>query len=110
MKKIFFILFLYIGLGLYIHVFGNRYTLDNSSALTLSIDDIPIEQVTKTKQLGVKLDNLLSWSDEIDDILTKMGKGIACARKSIGYVPSNIMADVFSRGGSRFPLLGGLSP
>ena len=55
-------------------VFGNRNTLNNASAITLSIDDIPIEQVTKTKLLGVKLDNLHSWSDQIDDIVTKNGE------------------------------------
>ena len=49
--------------------------------------------VTKTKLLGVKLDNLLSWSYQIDDIVTKMGKGITNARKCIAYVPSNSMAD-----------------
>lgn len=42
--------------------------------MNLLIDNIPIEQVTKVKLLGVKLDSLLSWSDQNDDIVSKMGK------------------------------------
>lgn len=58
-------------------VFGNSQSLANNPESNLFIDYIPIEQVTKVKLLEVKLDNLLSWSDQIDDIVSKVGKGIA---------------------------------
>ncbi len=41
------------------------------------IDRISVEQVTKTKLLGVNLDNLWFWSDQVDHIVSMMGKGIA---------------------------------
>ena len=62
-------------------VFGSRHALANATALDLLVDDTSVEQVTKVKLLGVKLDNLLSWSDQIDYIVSKMGRGVAISRK-----------------------------
>ncbi len=75
-------------------VFGSRNVKANATALSLSIDGILVEQVTKTTLLGVKLDSLLSWSDQIDHIVSMMGKGIAMSRKCSGYVPPSVMNDV----------------
>ena len=58
------------------------------------MDGISVEQVTKAKLMGVKLDNLLSWSDQIDHIVSKMGRGTAISRKCSAYVPSSVMSDV----------------
>ena len=75
-------------------VFGSRYALANADALNLLVDGISVEEVTKAKLLGVKLDNLLSWSDQIDHVVLKMGRGIAISRKCSAYVPSSVMSDV----------------
>ena len=72
-------------------VFSSRNVKANATALNLSIDGMLVEQVTKTTLLGVKLDSLLSWSDQIDHIVSMMGKGIAMSRKCSGYVPSFVM-------------------
>lgn len=69
-------------------VFGSRTALANATAPYLSIDGLSVEQVNQTKLLGVKLDNVLSWSDQI---VSKMGKGIAMSRKCCAYVPSSAM-------------------
>ena len=42
----------------------------------------------------MKLDDLLSWSDHIDHIVAKMGRGIAVSRKCSAYVPSSVMSEV----------------
>ena len=75
-------------------VFGSRYALANATALDLFVEGISVEQVTNVKLLGVKLDNLLSWSDQIDHIVSKMGRGIAISRKCSAYVSSSVMNDV----------------
>ena len=62
-------------------IFGSKNLLANAAALILCIDGISVEQVNKTKLLGVKLENVLSWSDQIDHIVSKMGRGIAMSRK-----------------------------
>lgn len=64
-------------------VFGSRNALANATALNLFVDGVSTEQVTKAKLLGIKLDNLLSWSD---------GKGhcnfkeVLCLRSIFCYV------------------------
>lgn len=51
--------------------------------------------VIKTKLLGVRLDNLLTWSDCIDYIVSKMEQGIVISRKCSAYVLSSVMINVF---------------
>ncbi len=40
------------------------------------------------------LDNTLSWSKHIDNIVSTMGKGIAVARKCSVFIPSSLLKDV----------------
>ena len=46
------------------------------------------------KLLGVRLDHLLSWSDQIDHIVSKMGRGIAMSRKCSVYCPTATLKNV----------------
>ncbi len=62
--------------------------------LHLSLSRIAIEQVRKTKLLGVMLDEQLSWSDHIDGIVAKMGRGIAMIRKCSTYLTSSVISQV----------------
>lgn len=62
--------------------------------LNLMIDTSLVEQVTQTKLLGVKLDNQLSWADQINHIVSKMGRGIALSRKCSSYCPPSVMKRV----------------
>lgn len=75
-------------------IFGSRYMLIGDPQLHLSMSGMPIEQVKKTKLLGVLLDSQLSWSDHIDGITTKMGRGIAMVRKCFTYLSSSVMDQV----------------
>ena len=75
-------------------VFGTRHMLVNDPQLHLSMLGVPIEQVKKTKLLGVILDSQLSWSDHIDNITTKMGRGLAMVRKCSTYLTSSVMGQV----------------
>uniref|UniRef100_A0A4W5P3U4 Reverse transcriptase domain-containing protein n=1 Tax=Hucho hucho TaxID=62062 RepID=A0A4W5P3U4_9TELE len=75
-------------------VFGSRYMLADDPLLNLAINRIHVEQVKKTKLLGVILDTALSWSEHIDNIVIKMGKGIAVTRKCSEYVTSSTLNQV----------------
>lgn len=73
-------------------VFGSRISVAKSTPLSFAGGSV--DQVTKTRLLGVKLDNLLFWSDQIDHIVFMLGKGIAVLRKCSAHVPSSVMTDV----------------
>ena len=75
-------------------VFGSRYMLADDPQLHLSMSGTPIEQVKKTKLLGVLLDSQLSWSGHIDCIITKMGRGLAMVRKCSTYLTPSVMGQV----------------
>uniref|UniRef100_A0A8C7Z1Z2 ribonuclease H n=1 Tax=Oryzias sinensis TaxID=183150 RepID=A0A8C7Z1Z2_9TELE len=66
-------------------VFRTKYLLNAPCYLNLRIDNSLVEQVTKTKLLGIKLDDQLSWTDQINHIVSKMGRGIALARRCVQY-------------------------
>ncbi len=67
--------------------------MTKAADLNLFINGVPIEQVTHVKLLGVMLDNTLSWSKHIDNIVS-VGKGIAVARKCSAFIPSSLLKDV----------------
>ena len=51
----------------------------------------PIEHVDKVKLQGTIIDSQLSWADNIDTIVKKMGCGISMVRKCRSYVPTHIL-------------------
>ena len=61
-------------------VFGSRYMLVDDPQLNLSMNRIHVEQVIKTKLIGLMLGAALSWSEHIDNIVIKMCKG-SCYKK-----------------------------
>lgn len=75
-------------------VFGTRHGLAKDPQLDLKVAQEPVQQVTKTKLLGVTLDNSLSWTDHIDRIVTNMGRGTAVIRRCSYYLPSYVMNKV----------------
>lgn len=75
-------------------VFGTKHLLNKPCNLNLTIDTTSVEQVTKTKLLGVKLDNQLSWTDQINHIVSRMGRGIALSRKRVPFCPPSVMRTV----------------
>lgn len=75
-------------------VFGPRHMLVSNPELSLSLDGKPVEQVKKIKILGIVLDARLTWTEHIDNIVTKMGKSIAVTRKCSGYVTSSTLNQV----------------
>ena len=73
-------------------LFGSRHMLVDDPQLQLSMSGIPIEQVKKAKLLGVLLDSQPTWSDHIDGIEMKMGRGLAMVRSP--YLTTSLMGQV----------------
>ena len=75
-------------------IFGSRHRLSARPKLDLYVDKVPIEQVEKVQLLGMVIDNHLTWSKQIDNVIRKMGVGIHMTRRCEPYVPSHILEQV----------------
>lgn len=62
--------------------------------LKLAMPVVPIEEVKITKLLRVTLDGLLTLSEHIENIISKMGKGICMIWKCFSYLTSSTLNQV----------------
>ena len=69
---------------------GARHRLDDSSELSLYINDNCIEKVTKQKLLGVFIDENLSWAPHIDHLCSLISTKISLLKQLAEYVPQSI--------------------
>lgn len=74
--------------------FGSRSTLACDPQLKLTMSVVPVEEVKITKLLGVTLDGLLTLSEHIENIISKMGKGICMIWKCFSYLTSSTLNQV----------------
>ena len=54
--------------------------------LNILIDGIKIEEVKKTKFLGVIIDNKLSWKDHVAHVASKVSRGLGMIIKARNYL------------------------
>ena len=77
-----------------VNVDKSGYMLIESRQRLAGIDSEPIiniggknlRRVSKTKSLGILIDENLSWNDQIDDISKKASKGIGILRRAKKYI------------------------
>ena len=69
------------------------YTTDDS--LHLKIHNSTIEQVTKTKFLGVIIDEELSWQPHIDYLTTKLKCSIGSLNRIKDYIPASLHKNLY---------------
>ncbi len=50
------------------------------------IDNVPIKRITKTKSLGIQIDQFLSWDNHLEEICKKASSGIGAIRRLKSYV------------------------
>ena len=62
--------------------------------MSLNLYGGPIERVDKVKLLGTIIDSQLSWAEQIDTIVKRIGCGIFMVRKCLSYVPTHIVGQV----------------
>ena len=63
-------------------VIGSRQRLSSlSDTLELSIDNVPVEQVSSVKSLGIYIDENLTWHFHIDKLFKKIASAIGAIKK-----------------------------
>lgn len=75
-------------------ILGSSFKLFSMPTLRLYLSGEPVQLVDKVKLLGVKIDSWLSWIEQIDTTVMKMGNGISMARECLPYVPARILGQV----------------
>ena len=71
---------------------GSRQKLSTlSNPLELSIDNIPIEQVSSVKSLGIFIDENLRWQTHVDKLSKKIASGIVAIKRIRPFVPPHTL-------------------
>ena len=60
---------------------GSASKLKENLTLNLVINNIEVEQVRELKLLGIIIDQTLSWTSHINNVVGKMGRGVAVTRR-----------------------------
>ena len=69
---------------------GSRQRISTfNSSPSLTINDVPVKQVSHTKSLGVHIDENLTWNVHIEKLSKKVASGIgACIKAYKAICPS----------------------
>ena len=62
---------------------GSRQRLAtfNNHELSVSVDNVPVRQVSSTKTLGLTLDENLTWRNHVEVITKKISSGIGALKR-----------------------------
>ena len=76
---------------------GSRQKLSTlSESLELSIDNIPIKQVSTTKSLGILIDNNMAWHSHIDNLSKKIASVIGAIKRIRPFVSPEILHYIYN--------------
>ena len=76
---------------------GSRQKLSTlSSQPELSIDNVPIENVTSVISLGIFIDENLRWQTHIDKLSKKIASGIAAIKRIRDFVPTPTLHCIYN--------------
>ena len=71
---------------------GSRQRLSNlTESPTIKINQVPVEQVSTTKSLGVHIDQNLNWDFHIKEISKNIASGISAIKHIRNFVPREIL-------------------
>ena len=62
----------------------------------LSINNIPIKQVSTTKSLGILIDNNMAWHSHIDKLSKKIASGIGAIKRIRPFVSPEILHYIYN--------------
>ena len=66
---------------------GSRQKLSTlSEPLELSVDNVPIKQVSTTKSLGILIDDNMAWHSHIDKLSKKIASGIGAIKSELNLL------------------------
>ena len=78
-------------------VIGSRQRLSTlSDTLELSIDNVPIEQVSSVKSLGIYIDENLTWHFHIDKLCKKIASAIGAIKRVKPFVPQSTLLSIYN--------------
>ena len=63
---------------------------------SIKINQIPVEQVSTTKSLGVYIDKNLNWEFQIKEISKKIASGVSAIKRIRDFVPREILLTVYN--------------
>ena len=69
--------------------------IQNVQTIEINIDNQPIEEKTKTKYLGVIIDNKLTWKEHLKEINCKLRKGTGILYKIRDFVPQSVLKSLY---------------
>lgn len=69
---------------------GTKKRLSDSRSLTITVNDVTIQNVSKQKLLGVYIDENLTWSPHIDHLCSIVSSKISLLRQLATYVPTRV--------------------
>jgi hypothetical protein len=75
-------------------VFGTNHTLNPKPQLNIAMNNVEIEQVEKTKLLGVTLDCKWLWSKHIDATVAKIGRGLSIVKRCSAFLTTTSISQV----------------
>ena len=76
---------------------GSRQRLSNlTGSPTIKINEVPVEQVSTTKSLGVHIDQNLNWDFHIKEISKKIASGISAIKHIRNFVPREILLTIYN--------------
>ena len=58
----------------------------NNYELSVSVDNVPVRQVSSTKTLGLTLDENITWRNHVEVITTKISSGIGALKQVRGMI------------------------
>ena len=64
--------------------------------LYLSIDNVPIEQVSSLKSLGIYIDENLTWHSHIDKLCKKIASTIGAIKRVKAFVPQSTLLNIYN--------------
>ena len=76
---------------------GSRQKLSTlSESLELSIDNIPIKQVSTSKSLGILIDNNMAWHSHIDKLSKTIASGIGAIKRIRPFASPEILHYIYN--------------
>ena len=76
-------------------VFHSKFKKYSSNSLNIMLNGHPLEEVNKTKFLGVIIDNTLSWNFHIDHICSKISKNFYLLAKARKIVNTSVLCNLY---------------
>ena len=73
-------------------IIGSRQRISHiTTDPKIELGESVIKRVNKSKTLGIIIDEHLSWSDQIQNVVTKVSKGIGMLRRIRQFVPKSTL-------------------